>query len=270
MSNTPNTPGQPNSRPGGPGQRRGPGGPGGRGPGGPGGRGPGGPGGRGGFGGPRRDGRPGGRGRGNDRDMLDMQETVISINRVAKVVKGGRRFSFSAIVTVGDGKGKVGVSLGKANEIADAIRKASETARAGQIQVPILNDTIPFAVEGRYGASRVMLRPAAAGTGVIAAGGVRAILEAAGLKNILTKQLGSRNPHNIWKATMDGLAQLRSADEIATKRGISVPEVFGLPKPERKPEPEPETAAPAAEPAPEAAVEAEVVETKAEEAETDE
>lgn len=264
MTDTPNNPGQNNARPGGPGQNRGPGG---RGPGGPGQRrGPGG------FGGPRRGpggpggrGRgPGGRGRGNDRDrdMQDMLETVITINRVAKVVKGGRRFSFNAIVTVGDGKGKVGVSLGKANEIADAIRKASEGARANQIQVPILKDTIPYAVEGRYGASRVMLRPAAAGTGVIAAGGVRAILEAAGLKNILTKQLGSRNPHNVWKATMDGLNQLRSVEEIAAKRGISVPEVFGLPKPvkraepvEAAPEPAPET--PAAEAAPEAPKEGE-------------
>jgi len=270
MTNTPNTPGQRGPRPGGPGQRSGPGG---RGPGGPGGRGPGGPGGRGGrggFGGPRRDGRPGGRGRGNDRDMLDMVETVITINRVAKVVKGGRRFSFSAIVTVGDGKGKVGVSLGKANEIADAIRKGSEMARASQIKVPIINDTIPYAVEGRYGASRVMLRPAAAGTGVIAAGGVRAILEAAGLKNILTKQLGSRNPHNIWKATMDGLNQLRSVEEIAAKRGISIPEVFGLPKPERKPEPEAE-AAPADEaPAPETAGEVQAEQTQAEQTKVEE
>jgi len=193
--------------------------------------------------------------------MLDMQETVITINRVAKVVKGGRRFSFSAIVTVGDGKGKVGVSLGKANEIADAIRKASENARASQLTVPILNDTIPYAVEGRYGASRVMLKPAAAGTGVIAAGGVRAILEAAGLKNILTKQLGSRNPHNIWKATMDGLNQLRSVEEIAAKRGISISEVFGLPKRERKPEAE--ATAPAAEPVAEPVAEP-AVETVAE------
>ncbi len=189
--------------------------------------------GRGGFGGQRRDGRfggrPGGRDRDRDRDMVDMLETVITINRVAKVVKGGRRFSFNAIVTVGDGKGKVGVALGKANEIADAIRKASEAARAGQFTVPILNDTIPYEVVGRYGASKVVLRPAAPGTGVIAAGGVRAILEASGVKNILTKQMGSRNPHNVWKATVDGLRQLRSVEQIAAKRGISIPEVFGLP-----------------------------------------
>jgi small subunit ribosomal protein S5 len=185
--------------------------------------------------GPDRRGRGPKRGKpGRDRDMDDMKETVITINRVSKVVKGGRRFSFSAIVAVGDGKGKVGVSLGKANEIADAIRKASEGARANQFSVPILNDTIPFKVEGRFAASRVVLRPAASGTGVIASGGVRAILEAVGLKNILTKQLGSKNPHNVWKATVEGLKQLRSVQDIAAKRGISVPEVFGLATPAEK------------------------------------
>ncbi len=159
-----------------------------------------------------------------------MHENVININRVAKVVKGGRRFSFSAIVTVGDGKGKVGVAMGKANEIADAIRKGGESARAVQITVPMLNDTIPYQVIGRFGASRVLLKPASPGTGVIAAGGVRAILEAAGVKNILTKQLGSRNPNNVTKATMDGLKQLRTVEDFAAKRGLSVPEVLGLPK----------------------------------------
>ena len=200
--------------------------------------------------GPDRRGRGPKRGKpGRDRDMDDMKETVITINRVSKVVKGGRRFSFSAIVAVGDGKGKVGVSLGKANEIADAIRKASEGARANQFSVPIKNDTIPFKVEGRFAASRVVLRPAASGTGVIASGGVRAILEAVGLKNILTKQLGSKNPHNVWKATVEGLKQLRSVQDIAAKRGISVPEVFGLAKPAEKAAAEPvvEEAAPVAE-----------------------
>jgi len=163
-----------------------------------------------------------------------MHENVININRVAKVVKGGRRFSFSAIVTVGDGKGKVGVSMGKANEIADAIRKGGEGARAAQITVPMLNDTIPYQVIGRFGASRVLLKPASPGTGVIAAGGVRAILEAAGVKNILTKQLGSRNPNNVVKATMDGLKQLRTVEEFAAKRGLTVPEVLGLPKRTKK------------------------------------
>ncbi len=158
---------------------------------------------------------------------------MININRVAKVVKGGRRFSFSAIVTVGDGKGRVGVAMGKANEISDAIRKAGENARTGMTKVPMLKDTIPYQVIGRCGASRVLLKPATPGTGVIAAGGVRAIVEAAGIRNILTKQLGSRNPNNVVKATMDGLRQLRTADDFAAKRGLTVAEVLGMPKREK-------------------------------------
>ena len=159
---------------------------------------------------------------------------MININRVAKVVKGGRRFSFSAIVTVGDGKGRVGVSMGKANEIADAIRKAGEAARTCMTKVPMLKDTIPYQVIGRFGASRVLLKPASPGTGVIAAGGVRAILEAAGIRNILTKQLGSRNPNNVVKATMDGLRQLRTAEDFAAKRGLSVGEVLGMSRSPKK------------------------------------
>ncbi|MBE0564799.1 MAG: 30S ribosomal protein S5 [Krumholzibacteria bacterium] len=173
----------------------------------------------------------GGRGRDSrePRDASgDMHENVININRVAKVVKGGRRFSFSAIVAVGDGKGKVGVAMGKANEIADAIRKGGEGARTAQVTVPMLGDTIPYQVIGRFGASRVLLKPASPGTGIIAAGGVRAILEAAGVKNILTKQLGSRNPNNVVKATMDGLRQLHTVEQIAAKRGLTVPEVLGF------------------------------------------
>lgn len=171
--------------------------------------------------------------RGGDRGQREESELIdrlVGINRVAKVVKGGRRFSFSAIVTVGDGKGRVGVALGKANEISDAIRKAGEAARAAMTRIPITGETIPYEVIGRFGASRVLLKPATPGTGIIAAGGVRAILEAAGVRNILTKQLGSRNPNNVVKATMDGLRQLRTAEQFAAKRGLTVPEILGFGK----------------------------------------
>jgi len=201
-------------------------------------RGPGGP------GGPRGDrgdrGERGDRGDRREREQSDLLENVININRVAKVVKGGRRFSFSAIVTVGDGKGRVGVALGKANEISDAIRKAGENARTAMTRIPLHKDTIPYEVIGRFGASRVLLRPATPGTGIIAAGGVRAILEAAGVRNILTKQLGSRNPNNVVKATMDGLRQLRTAQEFAAKRGLSVGQVLGV---DRRPQDQPPAAA---------------------------
>jgi small subunit ribosomal protein S5 len=146
----------------------------------------------------------------------------VFINRVAKVVKGGRRFSFSALVVVGDQNGHVGVGHGKAKEVPEAIRKASEGAKKALIRLPLVNGTIPHDVIGNFGAGQVMLRPAGAGTGVIAGGAVRAIVEAAGVKNILTKAIGSTNPFNVVYATMDGLLQLQSASEIASGRGKTV------------------------------------------------
>ncbi len=152
----------------------------------------------------------------------ELVETVVHINRVAKVVKGGKNFSFSAVVVAGDGSGQVGYGTGKAREVPPAIQKASEQAKRFMVRVPIAEGTLPHAVQGRWGATRVMLRPASPGTGVIAGGGVRAVMESAGVQNVLTKIIGSRNPFNVVRATFDALAKLMTGEQVRRLRGAEI------------------------------------------------
>ncbi|MFZ1320814.1 MAG: 30S ribosomal protein S5 [Ignavibacteria bacterium] len=157
---------------------------------------------------------------------LELKDKMVHIGRVAKVVKGGRRFSFSSVSVVGDGNGHVGIGLGKANEVTDSIRKSVEDAKKNVIEVPIVKGTIPHEIIGKYGAAKVMLKPASPGTGIIAGGGVRAVLESAGVQDVLTKLQGSSNPHNVVKATIRALLLLNDAKKVADRRGITVQELF--------------------------------------------